>query len=264
MHRGTEDPTGNFADETGALGNKALRKMFDLIERSNQECNKLYKLAVNNQNTRKDIKESVSILSDLLSQLSAADLAKELTTSNGKNKNIETSEAATQTLPPSNKTVKDGITSEVIKAVQNYEDFLAIYNTNWPQGTYARSIHVEGKITQASKAEDVLLWDEGEGAGHQTKMAMAKYPDLEEKKGEYAQLLLTTRMRDSEGKESVSEQFVTKLVTDGSRSHCYKQLEAVRADMSKHGREVVAIYPPGSDDNGEMVRKMTECIFANT
>ena len=93
---------------------------------------------------------------------------------------------------------------------------------------------------------------------------MVKYPDLEETKGGYTQLYLTTRMRDSEGKESLKEQVVTKMVTDGSDSHCYYQLEAMREDMEKTTREVIAIYSPGIDGNGVIVRKMAECIFANS
>ena len=93
---------------------------------------------------------------------------------------------------------------------------------------------------------------------------MGKYADLVETKGEYTQLLLTTRMRDAEGKENTKEQVVTKMVTDGSERHCYQQLQAMKEDMKKNKREVIAIYPPGNDGNGAIIRKMAECVFANT
>ena len=78
MEPETENPIKNDANDTGAIGNEALRKMVGLISQSNLEMKKLHKIVVSNQNTRKDIKDCVYILRDLMSQLSAAELRKEL------------------------------------------------------------------------------------------------------------------------------------------------------------------------------------------
>ena len=265
MERETENLIKKDADDTSAIGNEALKKMVGLISQLNLEMKKLHTIAINNQNTRKDIKDCVYILRDLTSQLSAAELTKELAVHEGKkNKSTETNEVATQTEPRSHNTARDGITQEQVKAVQKYEDFVAIKNANWPLGIFARSRHVEGAITQAGREEDILVWDEGNSAGPQTKRVLGKYPELGEKKDEYAQLYVTTKMRDSKGKESQKEQVITQRVADGSERHCYAQLEAMKTDMMKSGREAIAIYPPRNDGNGVIVQKMVECIFGNT
>ena len=135
----------------------------------------------------------------------------------------ETKAESTQTEPLNYNTARDGVTTERIRAVQNYEDFKIIKKENWPNDIFVKSRHVEGSITQAGKEVDILVWDEGDSAGPQTKRVLGKYPELETKKGEYAQLCLTTKMRNSKGNESKKEQVVTQMGTDGSERHCYEQ-----------------------------------------
>ena len=264
MERDSKYTTRNDADYIRVGKDTALQTMLQLIEQANHEVSKFYKIAVENQNTRKDIRECAHILRDLMGQMSASDLTKAVQTTDAENKPPEKKEATTQTEPSNQYARKDRITAELITAARDYEDFVRIKNANWPQEVFTKSSHIDGIITQAGKDEDVLIWDEGEEDTPQTKRALMKYPELEEKKGEYAQMSLTMRMRDAEGTESLKEQVITKMVTDSTERHCYNQLKAMMAEMVRNGREALAIYPPRGDGNGDTVRKMAECIFATT
>ena len=172
--RWTKTPTESRTEDTAADRNEALEKMNYLIGQTDQEFKRLYKIVMENQNTRKDIKESVYVLSDLVLQLSAPDLKEELEAKQRevaevRGKGTETREASTQTEHGNQHMGNDVITPEKIKAVSKYEDFVGLKNLSWPQEVYTRSKHVEGIVAQAGKGEDVLVWDEGERDGPQTK-----------------------------------------------------------------------------------------------
>ena len=251
--------TGTGTDSKRVFKNEALNKMHNLLMQMREEIKKLSKLTTH-QNTRRDIKEIPPVLECLVSQALASGLTNKIKSFDDGKRGKESTEGSSQTERQTGKEV----TREQIMAVTNYDGFVDIKNKSWPQEMYTNSSHTEGPIIRAGSGEDMLIWDEGERAGSQTKRVMGIYPDFEEKKGEFAPLFLSKRMRDMEGKETIKEQVITKLATDGNESNCYKQLTVMKEDMQKNGRNMLAIYPPCNDDNGGLVRKMVECIFGNT
>ena len=119
-------------------------------------------------------------------------------------------------------------------------------------------------MTQAGKEYDFVVWNEGTQAGVQTKKIVRKYQDLKEMKGKIIYLYLTTKKVDTQGNTTETDQVVTKIETGCSEDDCYQNLRQVRDFMIKNGRKCVALYPPGFDNRGDILRKMAECVFVNT
>ena len=73
--------------------------------------------------------------------------------------------------------------------------------------------------------------------------------------------MINTKTIDTEGKKNEKEQIITKIEIDGTEGDCYKNVEEIKKNMVIHGRNRVAMYPPGGDHRAKELRKMVECIF---
>ena len=276
-----EVPEATKQEEENEKENKKRRdELAQFFQGLEKEVRRLDKLVSENTNTKKDIKESTAALRAMVALIYTKETMGYIeghNTNAGKKgrtaekesqtneTNTETRETATQTEDGETNEPGDYIVKrEQILEVKNHEDFKQIRNFEWPEETYVSTKHEAGQVTQTGKETDILVWDEGEDNGSQTRRAMAKHPELRELEGDIAHLYLGVESEDASGKRRKSEQVITKIKTNGSERDCFQQMVRVRERMVEKNRIRVATYPPGTDENGEVFRKMAECVFAGT
>ena len=252
------------------------QKLIQLIKAMDKEVKKIGKIVTENPNTKRELKDSSAYMRSVMAKImtnEAYNLMREQkntkkTTASVNDAECQTDEAAGKTREMATQTIEtiteeDGhrrVKSEEIRKVSNYEEFTRIRNYDWPEETYTASKHEEGLVTQAPKEYDIVVWDEGDAAGEQTKRAMRRYPELCDLEGETAYLYLTTKSENAQGILKTIEQVIMKYKTDDSEADCWKKLTEIRRMEERHRTEV-AMYPPGEDARGKIFRKMVECVF---
>ena len=273
-------------DTAGTQGKWA--KLLELVD---LEARRLAKLVSLCPNTKKEIKESVAALRYMTSRLTSEEMTElrneEQTKS--KDKGADTAEAgcqvdtldegtaenksetrkdeSTQTerdTKPENKEERTLKMKTKIKETNTLEGLKIITNQDWPDEVYTATRHINGSVLQKDREADLVIWDEGEAAGLQTRAAVKKYEELRELKGEMAHLLLSTTTVDATGQRTPKERAITRLQTDGSNEDCFLKLTMVKNNLKERGSKSVAVYPPVGDERGDAFRKIAECVFAGT
>ena len=246
-------------EETGNSNAKKQGQMVRLIKEMDKMVRRVARIVTENPNTKREIKECSLTMTSLAAQMTTKEMIKTVegrkqTASEGKN-------TATQT---EGKHEKKRIEKEQIAKANTYDDFVSAKELEWPEKVYTVTKHEEGTITQVGKEFDLIIWDEGKDANTQTREALNRYQELQELEGEMALLYLTTKSVDAQGTHKTRDQVITRLKTDGSEKDCYNKLKNFMRRMKGKQRTKVAVYPPGEDGDGSVLRKMAECVFAGT
>ena len=88
-------------------------------------------------------------------------------------------------MQPIGKAQKIKATKDKIKEANTLEEYREIKNYDWPEDIYTATRHSEGGILQQNKDADLVMWDERETVGIQTKALLGKYEDLRELGGRW-------------------------------------------------------------------------------
>ena len=254
----------------------------DLIKRVKGEVKKLAAIVSANQNTRRDIKEVVAVLMNLVAQMTTSEANEQLAglrRRNQEKKTADTSEVTTQTTDgsaerrekknqmtqteDSRRKVVNEVTRQQVIEAQGVEDYCKLKGLEWQSGAYV-SRHVNGSIADAEHTADLLVWEESPKISPQSEELLKRYKELEKTKGKQAAVYLRTRTEDFEGEGTESEQILLKLSTDSTESDCFRKLVYAREFMRKRERKNIAMYPPKGNHLGPDFRKMVECAFGHT
>ena len=282
---GDETDVGDEVQE--AVGARLQRRLRTLIQDMNREVRRLVKTVDECPNTKRDIKETVAAVRSLMSQLTTNEMNELYGTRPLHNRKglASTEVRGTQTdisgdeVKPTTKEmetqtevvresievqIKETIKEEQISDAHTYADYKRVKEYIWPEEIYKRTKREDVFSPKMAKGRDILIWDEGDKKGEQTKTWLERYPDLKEMTGKITHIYVTMRKVDSQGESVVDEQVITRVETDGTEKDCYGGLTRAADFMVKNGRKAILMYPPIEESNGTAFRKMVECVFADT
>ena len=156
--------------------------MAKMIQTMEKGVRRLTKIVSENQNTRKDIKETSATMRSLMSQLTTdemynlmrtghqtitqpmvqeTDVSCQTDVTKEADHVGEVEKSSIQTRDVSTQTGVYTVNEYQVKTVSKYEDFTKINGGEWPEDIYTVK-WVEGFAPQAEKTQDLLIWDEGE------------------------------------------------------------------------------------------------------
>ena len=232
---------------------KLQTKLLQLIKQLDKEARKLDKTMADNPNTKREIKEISLAIRSLTSQATTKHIWSMVSTRHQRRSKgpelvamTETEDAGcqvdtTETMfaehlqrmwdasedvgvqteefefwTPEGKVRK--IEQEQIREIKTYEDFARIRNFDWTEKLYTVE-RQECSPLQAVREYELVVWDEGEKRGEQTKRIMDKYKELKEITGKATHLHITTKRIDHEGNKLETEKVLTKVETDFDSCH---------------------------------------------
>ena len=256
---------------------KIWQKLFGVIKCANEEAKKLAGIADANQNTRRDIKESVTAMVNLMVQLTTGEMVDLMTTRLGKMSHTmkkaagagdievaygkigesreRTANRAIQTEDSDTNTCRE-ITREQIRVVQNiYYD--RIKKLDWPNEVYM-SRYVGGSIVDVEVHTDLLVWEESPKISTQSNGLYKWYEDLRNARRKKAAVYLNSRTVDFDGKKTERDQILVKF---GTEHDCFLKLRESRELMMKQGKRSIALYPAGGSHLGPSYRKMSSVFL---
>ena len=168
---------------------------------------------IENLNTKREIKDSSAYTRSMMSKIKSNEAYKhmrEQKISKERTASIKAIECQTEVAEGGTREITEEITTleeddrrvkcEHIREVSNYDDFSRIRDYDWPVEIYKTSKHEEGLVIRAPKDSDLVVWDEGDAAGEQTKRAMSRYVELRDLEGETASLYPTTKSENAQGR----------------------------------------------------------------
>jgi len=293
----TQGKSENTNNDPKEADHKKLKKVKDLIKKIEEVSRELTKHVANNNNTKKEIKESVSILRARSSQLNTADmwaLINSLTFNQGHIEEVdsygtETAEMSTQTEnsartlsePPETREIacqtnldEEEEASDIRLNFDHCHDSQYLQNLmklEWPIQTYHKTELATGNPINLPIVEDIAILPfqaEAQLDAGIYKMAKTRFPELmyleeDTEDGEITYITQTTRMMKNNKKTEKHRYVFKRTLKDNHPTSIITAVENLAQVMISENRETVAI-PLVSNLDAECMRKLAEIALAKT